>query len=211
MELLPFPKLITCSAGWGALQLPGEATTPSVLHHSQLVLNSSACTELKHYKISTTCKQDQRGDFCFDLQIRFLMPFHFKDSILYLPMIKSLRRHSRVRATKSYRGTNLFVGSHQSPTCGANCAGKGCVILTAAAADWNCFWYTMLFILLDWLLGLVELALKERTPIKINCFHSEDASALSYNLTRNSALEGGRVNLLDKVVWNIFCIEASTC
>lgn len=36
-----------------------------------------------------------------------------------------------------------------SPTCGANCAGKGCVILTAAAADWNCFWYTMLFILLD--------------------------------------------------------------
>lgn len=69
----------------------------------------------------------------------------------------------------------------------------------------------MLFILLDWLLGLVELALNERTPVKINCFHSEDVSALSYNLTRNSALQRGRMNLLEKLVWNFFYTEASTC
>ena len=32
-------------------------------------------------------------------------------------------------------------------------------ILRAAELGWNCFWYWRLFILLDWLLGEVELAL----------------------------------------------------
>lgn len=43
--------------------------------------------------------------------------------------------------------------------CGLNCPGKCCVILIPAELGWNCFWYIILFILLDWLLGEVELAL----------------------------------------------------
>lgn len=43
--------------------------------------------------------------------------------------------------------------------CGLYWPGKCGVILIPAELGWNCFWYSMLFILLDWLLGEVELAL----------------------------------------------------
>lgn len=103
----PSPSESSGFAGWGVWQLHGEGSRTSACSTSLTIcikfLSVHRTRNSTLHKICTTISNIRGGLFRgFDLEISFLIPLHFKDSTLYLPMI-SLRSHSWVRVTRSHR------------------------------------------------------------------------------------------------------------